>query len=100
MVKIEDVTVENLHSKFKLKRVERLIKEVFGDSIDTAEYSLGLFVAEKYKEGHFLKISSYEPRFFLTDRKYFDKAKELAEKYENFFGEEVILKTDYSKKSS
>jgi len=98
MVKIEDVTVENLHSKFKMKRIRGLVREVFGKSIKVSESEFGLSVAKRSKEEHFLKISSYTPRFILTDKEYFDKTKELANKYETNFGGEVTLKTDYSKR--
>ena len=104
MVKIEDVTVENLHSKLKTKKVGKLIKEVFGEDINISEGGYSLFIRVKPKDSpvriipnSFLKVDLSRDYFILTDKKYFDKTKELADKYETNFGGEVIIKTNYSK---
>ena len=106
MVKIEDITVENLHRKLKKGKIKKLVKEVFGEDISIREFAGDFNIAKKFKlynflilslPKSFLRIDSYFNKFNLSDLQYFDKTKELAEKYENFFGEEVTLRTPYSK---
>ena len=111
MVRIEDVTVESLHRKLKRKKVEELIKEVFGKFIDITECANSLYVRERHipkflfypmlgfglvKSKSFLGIRLHYDKFDLSDEKYLDKTKELAEKYKMEFGNEVTIKTDYS----
>ena len=109
MVKIEGISVDELHIKLKTGKVEKLVKEVFGKDVEISEYVNILFVKEKQTiydkvrmvpNPSFLNIflSINKNRFELKTHNYFDKAKELAEKYETNFGGEVTLQTDYSKR--
>ncbi len=107
MVKIEGISAEELHSELKKKKVEKLVKEVFGKEIEVDECVGNLFVREKSNLINILKMSPNpsflniylslgKNNFELKDSKYFDKTYELANKYETNFGGEVTIKLDYS----
>jgi len=108
MVKIEGISVEELHKKLKIKRIEKLVKDVFGKNIDLSQ-CVNLYVGEKPRFLNYLKMSFSKPfltinlfidknRFCLNDRKYFDKTYEFAKKYQDYFGEETTIKLEYPKK--
>ena len=118
MVNIEGIDVETLHTKLKVKRVERLVREVFGKSIDIDEFANSLHLREKpkhmpknlfysmlglgiLKSKSFLVVHLYTNKFNLGEDKYFNKTNEFAEKYEQLFlgdGKEVTINTNYTKR--
>ena len=108
MVKIEGIDVDKLHVKLKIGKVEKLVKEVFGKDVKIDECVCNLFVMEKQKIYDKLRMKPNPPFLIiyllinknkseLKNKKYLDKTKELAEKYEANFGGEITIKTDYSK---
>ncbi len=114
MVKIEDVTVESLHRKLKIRKVEKLAREFFGPLAIT-EVANSLYIEEKPKyipenlfkamsglgiiiSNQFLVIHLYGEEFNVKDKEYFDKTMEFARQYStNFGGKGITLITDYSK---
>jgi len=108
MVKVEGINIWELHSKLKIGKIEKLVKEVFGKDIDIDECAGNLFVREKqtiYNKLRMLSNSSFltiytfinKNKFKLKNEKYFSKTQELAEKYEQLFGGEVTIKLEYRK---
>lgn len=102
MVKIEGISIEELHDKLKRGKVGKLVREIFGKDISIRISDLdNLYIREKKSTPKaFLVMHSYKDEFRLREEKYFDKTKELAEKYEQLFGtetSEVTIKLDYSK---
>jgi hypothetical protein len=101
MVKIENI-VES-----KETEVKQLAKEVFGKPINVSvrESHGDIYVIKNAFRWYFfcrltplLVISPFNNEIRLYHEKYFDKAKEFANKYETNFGGKVTLKTDYSKR--
>jgi hypothetical protein len=104
MVEIQDISFKQIQRKLKRKRIEQLAKEVFGKSMDVSESIDDLVVREKMKLRHYmlfnvpkaiLIISPHGDEFSLYNEKYLDKTKELADRYENSLGGEVVIKANY-----
>lgn len=98
MVKIETISVKDLHKKLKAKRAGKLAEEVFGEDIKADCFYGDLAISDK--SSTFLTVLIDINRFSLSRKEYFDKTYEFAEKYESNFGGEVTIKPEYSKKSS
>lgn len=96
MVKINPTGISR---KLKMKKTEKLISNLFGDSFDITDSLLDIIYVRDKASQYPLIISLSENVFALTNRQYFDKTMELAEKYESNFGGEVTVKTNYSKRS-
>lgn len=103
MVKIEDI------AESKGPEVKQLAKEVFGKSGNISVIKPDLYEVYVIKNRFLsffppfdqtliLAIDTSFDELKLYKEKYFDKAKELANKYETRFGKEVTIKTDYSRK--
>ena len=99
MVKIETISVKELHNKLKTKKVGKLAEEVFGKDFKIYCPSGGMTINEKDSDV-FLTVITDINRFSLNRKEYFNKTYELAEKYEQNFGCEVTIKTEYSKKQT
>jgi len=110
MVKVEGISVEELHERLKRKKIERLVKEVFGENFAVDESIGNLYIRKRKKSNLWEILSMSFPKFFLNifpdknkfnlkDKRYFDKTYELAEKYELLFEIEPTIKTDYRKDS-
>lgn len=100
MVKINPTGISR---KLKMKKTEKLIKEIFGDSFDITDSLLDIIYVRDKASQYPLIISLSENILALTNRQYFSKTRELAEKYEELFGTEktngkggeVTIKTTY-----
>ncbi|MEK6833751.1 MAG: hypothetical protein AABY32_06940 [Nanoarchaeota archaeon] len=103
MVKINPTGISR---KLKMRKTEKLIKGIFDDSFDITDSLLDIIYVRDKTSQYPLVISLSENVFVLTNRQYFDKTYELAEKYEQLFGTEktnekggeVIIKTNYFSK--
>jgi hypothetical protein len=64
MVKIEGISIEELHSKLKREKVGKLVKEVFGKDINVRISDLNhLYIREKERTPEaFLVIHSYKQK--------------------------------------
>lgn len=96
---------EKLHDKLKINRVRGLAKEVLGKSFDVADLMGKVFIREKinffeslFSRNHPLLFSiTLKNDFFrIYDKKYFNRAEELAKRYEEYFGKKVTIETAYS----
>lgn len=106
MVKIDP---SGISRRLKKEKTEKLIKNIFNDSskhtdslegtIQITSSMLGQISVKKigFPDNFFLIIDLNKNEFHLGDRKYFDKTKELAEKYETYFGGETVIKIRYFK---
>lgn len=99
MVKID---ARGIQEKLKMGKVGKLIKEVFGNSFEIIYSDFNkITVQEKDFDDFSFVIALEKNEFHLRNRKYFNKTKELAEKYEQLFlgdKKEVTIKTRYFKK--
>ena len=100
MVKINPTGISR---KLKMKKTEKLISKIFGNSFEITDSLLEIIYVKDKNSQYPLIISLSKNVFALTNRQYFDKTRELAEKYEESFGTEetnenggeVTIKTDY-----
>jgi hypothetical protein len=102
------VRIENI-AESKGPEAMQLAKEVFGKSGNISVIkpdSYEVYIIKNrflsffppFDQTLILAIDTYFDEFKLYKEKYFDKTKELAQKYEKHFKAEVTIKTDYSKK--
>jgi len=100
MVKYEDITSkrQTLH---KVARVGGLARKVFGSKtreiMDILLISnIGIPVFRELFGRTVISVIPSGDRITLFDEKYFDKAQQFAKDYEEAFGVQVTLQTDYS----
>lgn len=87
-----EIDASGISRKLKMKKTEKLIKEIFEDSFDIRSSPLAILSVRKEDSSEdFLIIGLKENNFTLFDRQYFDRVYDLAQKYEELFGTE---KTD------
>ena len=82
MVKIEDITPIEIEKKKKSSKIELLVKEFFPD-MTIASMLLNTLILENRSGSSYeiLSINSEGKIFTLYSKKYFNKTKQLAEKY-------------------
>lgn len=106
MTNFDHIRAEKIQKKLKNKKVRKLVKEVFGKSIDVNCFGSVINVKERQRglaqffdydvPATFLTLFSCDNYFVLREEKYLDKTKEFAEKYKESFGGETTIKPNYS----